>query len=187
MRTYQPETPHRGLFRPLFWLLFAAALAAGIWWAGRAHSEQLSAAPLRAGAVHTVRLLVTAPERALIGRAVQVQDAKVESALSNHEFWAGQGSHRVFVFLPESKFVMIARNQAVDLHSGATIDLNGLVEHAPGVRQAEGELGLSPAQARELNRDGLYVKAESVQVVEEPAPKATPVVRNASPAAPKPS
>lgn len=98
----------------------------------------------------------------LDGRLVQLQDATVQEVVGDVSFLIGPSADQaVFVVLAAGA----QAEQAVDINPGQTLAINGVMRPTPSAQEAQQALGLTLAEAEQLQNQQFYLLAEEVRMV----------------------
>ena len=120
------------------------------------------------GAITDVQAILDAQRQdsqPLDGRLVQLQDAMVQEVVGDVSFLVGPSADQaVFVVLADEA-AGAQVEQAVDINPGQTLAINGVMRPTPSAQEAQQALGLTLAEAEQLQNQQFYLFAEEVRIV----------------------
>lgn len=105
----------------------------------------------------------TSDRQSILNRQVQLTNVRVQNVNGDRTFWIGQPNGQpVFVVLEPALDAGSAENKIV-IKPGQTLNLTGVLRPVPSTQQAQQQWGLSPAEAKTLQNQALYLQAGQVQ------------------------
>ncbi|HEY9296046.1 MAG TPA: hypothetical protein VIQ31_06670, partial [Phormidium sp.] len=105
----------------------------------------------------------TSDRQSILNRQVQLTNVNVRDVNADRTFWIGQPNGQpVFVVLEPPLDAGSAENKVV-IKPGQTLNLTGVLRPVPSTQEAQQRWGLSPAEAKTLQTQALYLQAAQVQ------------------------
>jgi hypothetical protein len=152
-------------------LTWAIILLVGLGWLIYALSPQFTAWQTRsrlADPITDLRLVATALDaESIVGRRVEVRNARVVSVTGDRTFWIDSGSaDTLFVVLDEQRTPGTATEGRYDVNAGQMLDIRGRIERFPGWDVARSRWNIDPTVPFEEQR--VYVAAEELTITMRP-------------------
>lgn len=149
------------------WLLLAAAALLLLWWylAGRRHEpaasgERVQVAGTAVGPViFPATIYYSTNPEALIGRQVDLQDARVRSVSGGNLLWVGEG---------EGKQILVALDGKYNVNAGQLVNVHGEVRRYPGWDAAVSKWQADPGLRANFDAQKVYVYADRLEVLQRP-------------------
>jgi hypothetical protein len=110
------------------------------------------------GAITSAQSLFAQNPQSLVGREVQLPNAKVREVAGDTAFFVGPSSGQTVFAAIEG-----AQSSGQSLESGQSVQLNGTVEQLPSTRGLE-RFGLSQSEIQDLEDQEIYLSITDAQV-----------------------
>lgn len=162
----------------LLWLLIAIALIVFLWWffAGRNSNAQATgdrgrAVETASGPIRNPATIYAASDpQALVGRKVELQNARVLSVTGDNIFWVGEGEGKqVLVFLDEKATPGQPRTEGrYDVTPGQSVNVYGETERFPGWETAQSQWHADQSLRSNFEAQKVYVHANRLEIQTRP-------------------
>ncbi|MGB3204873.1 MAG: hypothetical protein WBB28_07800 [Crinalium sp.] len=110
-----------------------------------------------------VIVIVTEPQQqSLVNRRVQFTNVKVQNVNGDRTFWVGQSNNQRLLVVLDPALDKGRAEKRVDINSGQTLDITGVIKQMPTPQQAQQQWGLTAAESQALQNQRIYLQADQV-------------------------
>ncbi|MCP9496306.1 MAG: hypothetical protein MSG64_17830 [Pyrinomonadaceae bacterium MAG19_C2-C3] len=113
-------------------------------------------------------VIVTPVDRTpLVGRRVRFTDVKVQKMVGDRGFFIGANDNQRF-FVRLTKPLDTGRAESiVNVNQGQVRTLGGVIRQLPDIAEVRGQWGLNAQEITALERDRVYLEADTIELVEK--------------------
>ncbi len=109
--------------------------------------------------------VVTTPDQqSLVNKQVQLTNAAVQSVVGDRTFWVGPSNTQQLLVVLDEALDSSRIDKKLDINTGQTLTLNGLIRPLPSIQEAQKEWGLSATEAQALKNQKVYLQAQEVEI-----------------------
>jgi hypothetical protein len=98
----------------------------------------------------------------LVGRRVQFTNTDVIKVIGDRPFWVGRSNTEGLAVVLDTSLDEGAAEKQVQIKAGQKLDLTGVLTPMPDVTTAKAKWGISDAEAKEFQTQGVYLLADSI-------------------------
>jgi hypothetical protein len=110
-----------------------------------------------------VVIISKAPSKeALVGRRVQFTNTDVIKVIGDRPFWVGRSNNEGLAVVLDRTLDEGAAEKQVQIKAGQKLDLTGVLQPMPDAATAKKQWGITDAEAKEFQTQGVYLQADSI-------------------------
>ncbi|WP_146131511.1 hypothetical protein [Merismopedia glauca] len=110
-----------------------------------------------------VVIIAKAPTKeALVGRRVQFTNTDVIKVIGDRPFWVGRSNTEGLAVVLDPSLDKGAAEEQIQVKAGQKLDLTGVLKPMPDAATAKKLWGISDAEAKEFQTQGVYLQADTI-------------------------
>ena len=118
-----------------------------------------------ASLITDVVTVVTTPDKqSLVNKQMQLTDVQVQSVVGDRTFWVGPSNTQQLLVVLDEALDTSRVDKKLDINTGQTLTLKGLIRTLPSIPEAQKQWGLSATETEPLKNQQVYLQAQQVQI-----------------------